>query len=83
MPACAIHDGGRDVLSAAAALRTLLEPGDVVLVKGRGSQRFERIRLLLAGRRVGCDIPTCKVHVRPCSDCGMLERGWRGRKVVL
>ncbi len=42
---------------AAASLAALLEPGDVVLVKGRDTQRLARVCLILQGRRVGCEIP--------------------------
>jgi len=58
-----------------------LGPGDVVLVKGRDTQRLSRISLALAGRAVRCDIPRCHAPV-DCEDCPMLERGWRGARVV-
>ena len=56
-------------------------PGDVVLIKGRDTQRLARISLALAGRAVHCDIPRCHAPV-DCDDCPMLERGWNGARVV-
>ena len=58
-----------------------LGPGDVVLVKGRDTQRLSRISLALAGRTVRCDIPRCHAPV-DCEECPMLERGWNGARVV-
>jgi UDP-N-acetylmuramoyl-tripeptide--D-alanyl-D-alanine ligase len=58
-----------------------LGPGDVVLVKGRDTQRLSRISLALTGRAVRCDIPRCYAPV-DCEDCPMLERGWNGARVV-
>jgi UDP-N-acetylmuramoyl-tripeptide--D-alanyl-D-alanine ligase len=54
-----------------------LEPGDVVLVKGRDTQRLERIALGLLGRKVGCDLDFCNTRMFRCDQCPMLERGWR------
>ena len=56
-----------------------LGPGDVVLVKGRDTQRLERVSLALAGRQVRCELRFCNITPTRCEDCPMLERGWRGR----
>jgi UDP-N-acetylmuramoyl-tripeptide--D-alanyl-D-alanine ligase len=83
-----VHEGtlvnaGRSVLRAAEIVREELGPGDVVLIKGRNNQRFERVALALQGRRVVCDIPVCRAVPRlRCASCPMLERGWVGRRVV-
>jgi len=82
MPRNMIVNAGRDVLAAAAAVRAMLEPGDVVLIKGRDTQRLGRVALALAGRQVGCTIPECSLKISACDDCPMLERGWRGRRPV-
>ncbi len=74
-------NAGENPLGAVAALRPELQPGDVVLVKGRGTQKFERIVLALEGRSVACDIPTCNFRIS-CGRCPMLERGWGGTRVV-
>ena len=76
-------NAGRSVLRAAEIVREELGPGDVVLIKGRNNQRFERVALALQGRRVVCDIPVCRAVPRlRCASCPMLERGWAGRRVV-
>jgi UDP-N-acetylmuramyl pentapeptide synthase len=83
MPAEAIVDGGRTAASAAAVLRPLLREGDVVLVTGRGTQALDRVRLILEGRDVRCDITFCTLRRDTCDGCGMLERGWAGRRPVM
>ena len=79
MPNDRLIDGGRSVHEAVAALRALLEPGDVVLLKGRDTQHLERIWLALTGRTIGCGLVFCDVRAR-CDRCPMLERGWGGRR---
>jgi UDP-N-acetylmuramoyl-tripeptide--D-alanyl-D-alanine ligase len=73
---------GKDVLDAVGILQNILAPGDVVLTKGRGNQRLERIALALTGRTVRCNISSCGAWVR-CESCPMLELGWNGLDVVL
>jgi UDP-N-acetylmuramyl pentapeptide synthase len=68
--------------AAAALLQQDLRAGDVVLVKGRWGQRLDRVALALAGRQVGCEISYCSARAARCGACPMLERGWRGRRVV-
>ena len=82
MPADAIHDGGMTPRAAVAVLRALLQPGDVVLIKGRLGQKLDRVRMLLAGDRVGCDIALCDLTI-PCVDCPALREGWGTRSMVL
>lgn len=82
MPRAAIVDAGHDVVAAAAAVRTMLQPGDVVLVKGRSTQRLERVALALAGRPIRCTIPECSFKMIRCDNCRMLERGWQGRRIM-
>jgi UDP-N-acetylmuramoyl-tripeptide--D-alanyl-D-alanine ligase len=62
------------VRRALAALPEDLGPHDVVLVKGRDTQRLGRVTLALTGRTVGCDIIVCNARVG-CGSCPMLERG--------
>jgi len=61
----------------------LLQPGDVVLIKGRDTQMLDRVRLILEGRRVGCDIVFCSLHRSSCEGCPMLESGWGTHRVVM
>lgn len=77
MPVDSIRKVGNDLEAAVAAIPQDLGPGDVILVKGRGSQRLARIALMLSGRRVGCRIVVCPMFEWvSCDHCGMLKRGW-------
>lgn len=82
MPAGALTDAGDSVLDAAEAIRHELGPGDVVLIKGRDTQRLDRVALALAGRKVRCTIPVCRLKHTRCHQCPMLECGWQGIPVV-
>jgi len=83
MPDGAIHDGGTTPQQAAAVLRTLLGPGDVVLIKGRRGQMLDRVRLLLQGERVGCAVTYCDLRGLPCVACPMRAAGWGTRRMVV
>jgi UDP-N-acetylmuramyl pentapeptide synthase len=63
-----------DIHAAITALQTEIQPEDVVLVKGRESQRMTRIVLALTGRNVRCAVKTCSLHLQFCDDCPLLER---------
>lgn len=77
-----VVNAGNSVRQAAEILQQELQPGDVVLVKGRFAQHLERVTLQLLGRPVQCDIDHCQVRRMPCGQCPMLERGWRGKRVL-
>ena len=62
----------RTVHEAIAFLRGSLNADDVVLVKGRGTQRLTRIILALVGRDVRCRIEQCRLHLTFCDDCPLL-----------
>ena len=70
------------VHQAAEILRAALRKGDVVLLKGRSTQRLERIALALQGRTVGCDISFCSAPDIRCERCPMVERGWPDPKTA-
>jgi amino acid adenylation domain-containing protein len=59
---------------AISTLRDILKPGDVVLVKGRESQRLARVVLGLAGSVVRCERSPCSLHLTFCDDCSLLTR---------
>ena len=82
LPRDALINAQRSTLRAVEALRGDLRPGDVVLIKGRDTQRLDRVALSLMGRPVRCDISFCDAKVR-CENCPMLERGWVGQRVVM
>jgi len=72
----AVRHAEHSALQAAAILQRELQPGDVVLIKGRHEQHLERVALVLTGRSVRCDVVTCPIKGLPCADCPLLERGW-------
>jgi UDP-N-acetylmuramyl pentapeptide synthase len=82
LPRAAIIQMPRDVAAVTARLSELLRAGDVVLIKARDTQRFDRIALALAGRPVRCNLDFCRAMPTRCATCGMLKRGWDGLKVV-
>jgi UDP-N-acetylmuramoyl-tripeptide--D-alanyl-D-alanine ligase len=83
MPRASVTDAGRTARDAAEALSQLLRPGDVLLIKGRGPEKLDRVRLILEGRRVGCDIRYCSLRTLECEQCPMLEPGWEGHRVIM
>jgi hypothetical protein len=83
MPSQAVIDGGETPQQTAEALARILQPGDVVLVKGRRNQRLDRVRMILQGRRVKCDISFCDIRTIDCEDCPMLETGWAKHRVIM
>ena len=68
MPRDALVDAGRDVRGAVEAVRADLGPGDVVLVKGRDTERLDRVGLALQGREVRCDDRVLRPARRPLRD---------------
>ena len=83
MPRTAVTSAGRTARDAAEALSQVLHPGDVLLIKGRGPEKLDRVRLMLEGRQVGCDIRYCSLRTLECEQCPMLERGWGGHRVIM
>jgi UDP-N-acetylmuramyl pentapeptide synthase len=83
MARTSVIDAGRTTRDAADALEKLLQPGDVLLIKGRGPEKLDRVRLILEGRAVRCDIRYCSFRTLECADCAMLERGWGKHRVIM
>ncbi len=73
MPPSSLIDAGRGIDGAVRFLEAELKPGDVVLVKGRISQKLERIALSLEGRPVRCRLTTCQIHTNTCESCPKLD----------
>ncbi len=71
------------VRKAVGYLRSEIKAGDAVLIKGRDTQRLERLVLEMKGHKVRCDIDFCDTRVLACEDCPMVERGWDGLRVVI
>ena len=69
---------GKAILPAIEAIRKRVEPGDLILVKGRDVQRMERVVLALQGRKVGCALQYCDLRPHRCDACPMLAGGWDG-----
>ena len=74
LPRSCFSDAGRSVERAAEIIREQLEPGDVVLIKGRSSQRLDRVALALMGREVRCDLTFCQFLKTRCDECSLLAR---------
>jgi UDP-N-acetylmuramoyl-tripeptide--D-alanyl-D-alanine ligase len=79
----AIVHAGHDWFDALQILKPDLKAGDVVLLKGRRTQRLDRILLALQGRSVQCRTPTCQSSIKLCDTCPMLERGWDGLRITV
>ncbi len=63
---------GPQLEPAIRVLKEELKPGDVVLVKGRDTQKLDRIALALMGRTIECRIPMCRLSTR-CESCPRLS----------
>ena len=61
-----------DVEQAIRRLRSELSEGDLLLVKGRSSQRLERVTEGLAGVEVSCRLHSCGLDLIPCARCPFL-----------
>jgi hypothetical protein len=77
-PAERILELGEEVLPAIERIRELVQPEDTILLKGRDSQKLERILLALQGVQVRCGVKYCDKRVDGCTGCPLLERGWDG-----
>jgi UDP-N-acetylmuramoyl-tripeptide--D-alanyl-D-alanine ligase len=73
MAPAAIQLVGSRIDPVADILTALLQPGDVVLVKGASTQKMRRIVLRLMGRPVDCRFKYCDVKVRSCDVCPLLN----------
>jgi UDP-N-acetylmuramoyl-tripeptide--D-alanyl-D-alanine ligase len=65
-----------DLRQAIETLRATLQPGDVLVVKGRLDDHLERITLALSGRKISCWRTRCRSRAYRCDNCPMLEKGW-------
>lgn len=75
-------NAGRDMNKVVHEVEKTARSGDVILIKGRDTQRLDRIALRLCGRKVACDIPVCESRMM-CYKCPMVERGWGSARVVM
>lgn len=83
MPREKIHEAGYSARRAAEILESIIQPGDAVLIKGRDTERLERVTMLLQGKTVECDIGFCNSGSTRCRNCRLLETGWGKRKPVM
>lgn len=83
MPDEAIDKVSGDLYGIAGNALRKLQPGDVVLIKGRSNQKLERISLAMMGRAVKCDLKVCTARTFRCDDCPVLETGWGNKRVVI
>lgn len=63
----------RTVTEAIVILSPRLTQGDVVLVKGRETQRMTRLVLALQGVPVRCAVESCRMHLTFCDQCPLLN----------
>ena len=77
MPRERIMKFHNDLRQAAEVLRNTLQPGDVLVVKGRLDDHLERITLALSGRKIRCWRTECRSRAYRCGNCPMLEKGWQ------
>jgi UDP-N-acetylmuramoyl-L-alanyl-D-glutamate--2,6-diaminopimelate ligase len=77
MPRERIMKFHNDLKQAIEALRKTLQPGDVLMIKGRLNDHLERITLALSGQKVGCWRAECRSRAYRCDNCPMLEKGWQ------
>lgn len=70
----AMVDCGRDVLGTIERLRREIREGDLILIKGRDTERLDRIALGLLGHDVRCDLVFCDAKAVRCHHCPLLER---------
>jgi UDP-N-acetylmuramoyl-tripeptide--D-alanyl-D-alanine ligase len=76
MPRERIMKFHNDLRQAINVMRDILQPGDVLVVKGRLDDHLERITLALSGQKVGCWRTECSSRAYRCNNCPMLEKGW-------
>jgi len=77
MPRERIMKFHNDLRQAINVLRDILQPGDVLVVKGRLDDHLERITLALSGQKIGCWRTECRSRAYRCDNCPMLEKGWQ------
>ncbi len=70
----AIVDAAAGFREAVDHLRRELRDGDVVLIKGRESQKLGRVALALEGRQVRCMLTACRIQAPACEECPELEK---------
>ena len=74
MPVPSLINARRSVCAAWEAVQADLAPDDIVLIKGRDTQKLDRVALALQGRKVGCEVEFCKLKLR-CEICPALATG--------
>jgi UDP-N-acetylmuramoyl-tripeptide--D-alanyl-D-alanine ligase len=77
MSSSSLINSSNSIRHAIDAVTADLRSGDVVLVKGRDTQRLDRVALALQGRTIGCEIEVCNMRSPRCDVCPMLESGWK------
>jgi UDP-N-acetylmuramoyl-tripeptide--D-alanyl-D-alanine ligase len=75
MPPSALVNARHSVRAAWEAVQAELAPGDIVLIKGRDTQRLDRVALALQGRKVGCEVEFCDLKCVRCETCPALTTG--------
>lgn len=63
----------KDIKGAADVLQKLLKKGDLFYLKGSLLRHMERVLLILAGKKVGCQRTSCHFY-QPCPFCPELQK---------
>jgi UDP-N-acetylmuramoyl-tripeptide--D-alanyl-D-alanine ligase len=63
---------GRSARKAAELVQQILQPGDIVLIKGRSTQKLARVAYILQGQEISCDVPFCD-YKPGCMECDKLK----------
>jgi len=56
-------------------IKSMMRKGDVILVKGTGTQKLRRVTLALKGMDVSCNVKYCIAKVASCDECPLLNKG--------
>ena len=65
----------KDVHQAAETLKSLLKKGDLFYLKGSLLRHLERVKLILEGKKVGCQANLCHFY-HQCDSCPYLRTGF-------
>lgn len=72
LPAVNLYTGGPWLTETVETLKRELHAGDLLLIKGRSTQRLRRVVLALMGLDVSCQVTYCGVKSVSCDVCPLL-----------
>lgn len=72
-----VHYVRSDMAEGIDIIKNSIREGDLVLIKGRNTQKFRRITLALKGCDVRCTATYCNVKAPVCDECPLLSQDVR------